>query len=398
MNATFKILPRTDSSKKDGNYSIMLRLTLNRTQRTYFTLGISIPDPEKYWDPVSAQILKYPEADPVKWRESNQLLQKHALKARNIIFDHEINDKQLTSDEFRKLFLAKGDIKTSFYDFAENDIDEAERNRKHSSETIRSYRSYLSKLRQYRASLNFNEITIDFIKNYHGYMIKNLDNVPNTCHKSLSFIKTMLDKAKIAGIVKENVFRENKYKLSKNDGNREYLTENELYRLEQVFYNIPLHNYQMNVLRYFLFCCYCGLRYQDVKQLKHRDLIKRIHGQAETTIIKIKMHKTGKPIEIPVPKKALELIIPNDKNRSVFRVNANQTTNRYIKEITEICGIDKTISFHCSRHTYATISLSRGMDVWMLKDLMGHHDIKTTLVYAKIIPGDKITAVRNVWD
>lgn len=357
-----------------------------------------MPDPKKYWDPLNFQILKYPDADPVKLKENNQLLQKHFIKAQKILFDFAINDKLLTADDFKRLFLAKGDIKTSFYDFSENDIDEAERNKKHSSETIRSYRSYLSKLQQYRTSLNFNEITIDFIKDYHGYMIKSLNNVQNTCHKSLSFIKTMLDKAKMAGIVKENVFRENKYRLSKNDGNREYLTENELYRLEQVFYNIPLHNYQLKVLRYFLFCCYCGLRYQDVKQLKHKDLIKRIHDQAETTIIKIKMHKTGKPVEIPAPKKALELIVPGDKNFPVFRVTCNQTTNRYLKEIMEICGIDKTISFHCSRHTYATISLSRGMDIWMLKELMGHRDIKTTLIYAKIIPGNKIDAVRNVWD
>ncbi len=398
MDTPFKIYPRTDFQQKDGNYGIVLRLTIGRTQRKYFSLGISMPDPKKFWDSKNIQILPYPNADPVKLKENNLLLDKFSIKAKKIIFDHEITDQSLTADEFKKEFFAKGDIKTSFYDFALNDINEGKQSKKYSSETIRSYKSYLSKLKYYRSSLTFNEISIDFIKGYQSYMVNSLDNMQNTRHKSLSFIKTMLDRAVIAGIVKENVFKKNKFKLERNDGNREYLTENELNRLIQVFYNVPIMRSHYNVLKYFLFCCYSGLRYQDVRLLMHKNLTVQLHGQKEKTIVRIKMHKVPKQVEIPLPPDALDLIEHGEKNMTVFRVVSDQKTNEYLREVIKMCGIDKHITFHCSRHTYATLSLNRGMNVWTLKDLMGHRDIKTTLIYAKMMLGNKIDAVMRVWE
>ncbi len=393
MKPTFKILPRTDFQRKDGQYGVYLRLTINR-KRNYYSLGVSLPDPKKYWDPSNCQIKRYPGANVITLRDDNLQIENKNNRARQIIFDFDIAKTQMSAEEFELLLNAKGDIKTSFYDFAHNAIDT---DGKLSSETIRSYNSYLSKMKFFRTDLLFAQITLEFIKQYHRYMKTELGNGPNTCHKSLSFIRTMLYRAMDNGIVKENViFR--KYKLKKVPGNRAYLTENELYRLEQIFLNVPLKNYQENVLKYFLFCCYCGLRFTDIKELRYKNLKQEVHAGAEQTLLRIKMHKNNDPVEIPLPKCALELIGHGLPNEKVFRVNSNQTTNRYIKESVSICQIDKKISFHCSRHTFATLSIARGMSVQTLSHLLGHKDLKTTMIYVKITLGLKILEMDSVWN
>lgn len=393
MKPTFKILPRTDFQRKDGQYGVYLRLTINR-KRNYYSLGVSLPEPKKYWDPVNCQIKRYPGVNVVTLREDNLRIENKHNRARQIIFDFDIAKKQMSAEEFELLLNAKGDIKTSFFDFARNVIDS---DRKLSKETIRSYNSYLSKLKAFRSILTFAQINLEFIKQYHGYMKTELGNGPNTCHKSLSFIRTMLYRAIDNGIIKENVFHR-KYALKKVLGNRAYLTENELYRLEQLYANIPLKNYQKNVLKYFLFCCYCGLRFTDIKALKYKDLKKEVIEGAEKTVIRIKMHKTDDPVEIPLPERALELIGHGLPNEKVFRVNSNQTTNRYIKESVSLCGIEKKISFHCSRHTYATFSITGKMTIPTLSNLLGHKDLKTTMIYVKIVPGLKVREINDVWN
>jgi len=393
MKPTFKILPRTDFQRKDGQYGVYLRLTINR-KRNYYSLNVSLPEPKKYWDPVNYQIKRYPGVNIIALRDKNLQIENNHNRARQIIFDSEIAKKAISAEEFELLLKAKGDIKTSFFDFARNVID---LDRKLSSETIRSYNSYLSKLKAYRPSLLFSEITIEFIKKYHGYMITSLKNGENTCHKSLSFIRTMLYRAMDEGIINENVFHR-KYPLKKVPGKRAYLTDNELYRLEQLYANVPLKNYQVNVLKYFLFCCYCGLRFLDIKALRYKNLKKEVHNGSEETIIRVTMHKTKDPVEIPLPECAIDLIGQGLPNEKVFRVNSNQTTNRYLKESVSLCQIDKKITFHSSRHTFATYCITHGMSMPTVGDLLGHQDYKTTKIYVKIVPTLKIREMNSVWN
>lgn len=390
MKPTIKIFPRTDFYKKDGFCGIYLRLTINRKKR-YYSLDISLPDPEKYWDSQKCQIRRYPKANLLHLSQDNLKLENYSNRASGIILDYNIAKKALTFEDFDRIFKAKGDIKTSFFDFTMHEIENM-KEKKVSNETIRSYTSYVSKLKTYRATLNFSEITLEFVKKYHSYMINKLDNGPNTCHKSLSFIRTMLYRAMDQGIIDENIFHR-KYPLKKFQGNREFLTITELRRLEMLFENVTLKNYQENVLRYFLFCCYCGLRYQDIKDLRFSDLKKEIHGNKENVLIRVKMHKTKDPVSIPLPKKAIDLIGEGFQNQKVFRVNSNQTTNRYIKESIEICGVKKKITFHSSRHTFATTLITTGVSMAVISELLGHNDLKTTKVYAKIVDSSRIDAV-----
>ena len=98
------------------------------------------------------------------------------------------------------------------------------------------------------------------------------------------------------------------------------------------------------------------------------------------------MHKTGDDVVIPLTDKAKSLIETGKPNEKVFDTISNQKTNKNLKQIMNQTGITKNISFHCARHTFATISLTLGIPIEVVQKLLGHKNIRDTLIYAKIIP------------
>lgn len=390
MKPTIKIYPRIDLKKTDERYPIYLRLTIKR-ERKYYSLGYAIPEPTTYWDPETRQMKRYPGSNTVNLARENLEIESYYNKASRIIHKSIISDEPLTFD---RQFKQKEDIKDSFYAFASQEVAFLIQ-KKASKETIRGYKSYISKMKKYRQALSFSDITLSFIKEYHSYMINDLENQINTCHKSLSFMRTMLYRAIDQGIIEKNVFK--KYPLKKVPGKREFLTIEELKKLEKLFHSGSLKKYQANVLRYFLFSCYTSLRYQDVKDLKFRDLKKEQKDGKEEIFIRIDMHKTKDPVSIPLSQKAKILIGDGFANQRVFKVNSNQVTNRYLKEIAKKAKIKKRITFHCSRHTYATVSITLGTPIEVVSSVMGHLDLKTTMIYSKIVDDLKIKYM-EMWD
>lgn len=98
------------------------------------------------------------------------------------------------------------------------------------------------------------------------------------------------------------------------------------------------------------------------------------------------MHKTGELVSIPIIEKTKQLIpelTTSFQNQALFKVYCDQPTNRYLKEIMVKAGISKYISFHCARHTFATVGLNLGIPMSLISKLLGHTDIKTTEIYAK---------------
>jgi len=193
--------------------------------------------------------------------------------------------------------------------------------------------------------------------------------------------------------MKKNVF--DNYSIKRVPGHREFLTPDELKKLEDLFKSGELKRYESNILRYFLFSCYTGLRFQDIKNLRFVDLKKEIHNKKKVTLIKIKMHKTKDEVSIPVIKKAAALIPEGFQNQKVFKVNTNQVTNRNLKLIYEKIGITKNITFHSARHTFATNGITLGIPIEVISKLLGHRDLKATGIYAKIVDDKKIQEMKK---
>jgi site-specific recombinase XerD len=364
MNATIKIVLKTDYVKNDGTVNVRLRLTINQKVK-YYPLHVFVK-------PQHFKSGRINNSDPDSWNK-NILIDKYYLKAKTIIHNYRVSDTPITFDNFNRDFDNKLYGSQSFYDFLEQKLLMLQG--KLNSGTLKGYNDQLNKLRDFRSELLFKDIDKGFVDKYELFLIKERRNNSNTVNKSMKFLKSMLNRAVDDGIVKENVF--DKISIGRTIGNREFLTLDELNKLNTTYFNNSMKPNKANVLRYFLFCCYTGLRYSDVANMRYSNII-------DGSYISIEMIKTKEHVNIPLSEKAKELLPePGFKAQHVFKVLKDQPTNRYLKDIMKEANINKSISFHCSRHTFATVSKSLGIDYDVISKILGHTDIKTTQIYTK---------------
>ncbi len=371
MNS-IKIFLRTDRKNLDGKHTVCVRLISNRRKK-----DVSLRIYVKYQD-WSFQRCIVNKSDPMSERK-NRLITKFKNKALNIVDDYFFNNETLTFDDFQRKLFNKEYDDTSFIEFVKDELEK----RKYTKETHKTYITQITKLQHFKKNIHFSEINKNFINRYMDFMITKLKNVPNTANKSLSMLKTFVNWGIEEKLIKDNPF--NQVKITKGKGKREYLSIDELEKLEKLYQKADLHYGQLNVLRYFLFACYTGLRYQDVVNLKFKHIKKRHFDNQEIKFIDLKMHKTGLDVSIPVITKANNLMPKKfNSNQNVFKVISNQKTNEHLKEIIKKAGIDKNITFHSSRHTLATTGLDMGIPIEVVSKILGHTNIKMTEIYAKV--------------
>jgi integrase/recombinase XerC len=372
-----QIVIRTSFTKKDGSSPLGLRLIFSRKVKV-ISLHKSVPI--KYWQEKEGLVhTDYEGAEAL-----NLLLKSHLKRANDIIFDYEVTNRPLSFGEFLNEFKNK---KTqNFYEFVEREFENNKNTRINSEASLLCLKTDLSKLKKFRRELCFSDITVSFLESYEGYMRNKLGNQINTIHKSLKFIRTFLNRAIRLGLIQENVFK--RYRLKTEAGKRQNLSLQELNELEGLLEK-PIPGYFKNIVKIFLFSCYTGLRYGDMRTLRY--------GNIADNVISIAMHKTKDIVSIPLTAKAKLFIGYGDKEERIFRVPTNQVVNRYLKEAIALTSIQKKITFHCSRHTFATIAITLGIPVEVVMVLLGHKDIRNTLIYAKVPTMLRIQEMKK-WD
>lgn len=197
-----------------------------------------------------------------------------------------------------------------------------------------------------------------------------------------------LNKAVEREIISRNPFDNisSEDKIKRIAGTREYLTEEEVKLLIQ---NSCYNNIVKNA---FLFACFTGLRHSDVENLKWEDIIKTDNGWQ----IRIVQTKTKEPNYIDLLEEAFKFLPPKEEatdNEKVFDLPSHQHTNLLLKTWAKVCGITKVVTFHVARHTFATMLLNRGVDINVVRELLGQKDIASTLIYAKITRPTKLNAI-----
>lgn len=164
-----------------------------------------------------------------------------------------------------------------------------------------------------------------------------------------------------------------------------FLSGSELQKLEEA---VLLTNHHKKTRDLFIFSCYTGLSYSDVKSLQEKNIVRGIDGRYW-----IFSHRTKneQPVKIPLLDKALAILDQYqtetfDLENKLLPVFSNQKINLYLKEIVAILAIDKKLSFHSARHTFATtVTLSNGVPIETVSKLLGHTKLSTTQVYARVI-------------
>ncbi len=211
----------------------------------------------------------------------------------------------------------------------------------------------------------------------------------NTQNKLYRKFNTALKQAVRERIISENPFdhigKDEKPRAEK--GTREYLTIDEVKKL----INTDCKN--ENVKRSFLFCCLTGLRFSDVSRLKWENVQTNNSGGYE---LKFQMQKTKKPIVVQISNEAVKFLPDRKKTTDkVFKLSKNEVVNPILADWVKDAGINTNITFHCSRHTAATLNLSLGVPIAVVSKLMGHSKIATTEIYAKIVDEAQRKAVNK---
>lgn len=200
-------------------------------------------------------------------------------------------------------------------------------------------------------------------------------------------LRACLNQAYEEGLIDENPVRGIEG-FKAEEGTRMYLTIDEVKRLAETECDYP------EIKRAFLFSCLTGLRRSDVLRLTWGD----VYQQGDFTRIIFKQKKTNGQEYLDVTEQAAELMGERgEADQHVFgSIHSPSCTNNTIKVWVARAGIDKEITFHCARHTFATMMLDLGTDIYTVSKLLGHRELSTTQIYAKVLDKNKQAAVAKI--
>ena len=247
-----------------------------------------------------------------------------------------------------------------------------------------------------KPDLRLSEVDREFCRGFVTFLRtckshRGKETISETTARLLMYrIAAAMDKAVVEGLIPNNPFRalDAKEKPKIRASRREFLTVEEL----KVLINTPCR-FDI-VKRAFLFSCFTGLRYSDMKSL----LWSEVHTAADgkTLYIEHRQVKTKKTVTIPLSEEALRWIPKQvdgiDRVFHELKVSTS-TVEMVLKEWMKDCKIDKHITYHCSRHTAATLAISAGAELYSVSKILGHRNLVSTQVYAKVNLDKKIETV-----
>lgn len=292
---------------------------------------------------------------------SNILEYVNSLIRRKVPFDFESLD----------VFLKNSSESDSFIDFIVRRTDE----RKDRAEgTIKHYRTLVKVLEDFGRINYFHDLARSNITMFDDYLrskgIK--DTTVYGYHKNM---KAYINEAIRFGIISENPYVGLKINRGKSD-KRKYLTYEEMRRMERCRITDPSVN---RVRDLFLFQCYTGLAYSDLYKF---DFASDVERRGNKFIIADRRVKTNEDYFIVLLSPAMEILRKYDFDLPVI---SNQKYNDYLKVAASFAKIDKNLTTHCARHTFAVFALNNGVPMEVVSKMLGHTNIKTTQIYAKVL-------------
>ena len=401
MRATFKVLFYVNRSKeKNGIVPIMGRVTSNGTT-AQFSCKRSIP--KELWDTKGNRAIgKSKEA-----REVNFALDD--IKAQIIKHYQRLSDREafVTAEMVRNAYQGIGNEYETLLGAYDKDNANFKlrcgKDRAESSYKVfvrdRNYVADFLKAHYKRKDISMLELTPDFIKEFSIYLMTERNLKQSTAWMACMLLKGVIIRAHNNGLIPRNPFAN--FHMRPNVAERSYLTETELK-------DLMTHEFEDSSLAFcrdiFVFASLTALSFVDIKELTTDEIVD-VNG--EKWIIS-KRHKTKVPFQVKLLPVPLEII---ERNRHIRTDNHVFGTCNYwsmckqLKKVIAECGITKPISWHTARHGFATLALSKGMPIESVSRILGHTNITTTQIYAKITTeklntdltafGDKLSASFN---
>lgn len=223
------------------------------------------------------------------------------------------------------------------------------------------------------------DITLKFLQDFDYYLKTKKSFKQITINKSIQRVRKIIKLAIAEGYLFTDPFL--LYKPKKVISNVTYLTTEELFELENHIFSQPRLD---QVRDMFVFCCYTGLPYQEMANLTKKNIVKKFDDKLW---IEMYRQKTKKQLSVPLLPKAISIIGKYQDSKDILPIISNQKFNSYIKEIAEIIGIEKKLTHHIARKTFATtVLLYNDVPMEIVSELLGHSKLSTTQEhYAKVV-------------
>lgn len=359
---------RKKQLNKQGTALVQVEASLNQ-RKIYFKTNIYLR-PE-YWDKRTAQVCNHPQADDL-----NSMLFEFVLHLQGIELSLWKRGVPATLSLLKDAMKKNRPVNVTFPVFAKEYVQHSDRRQSTKENLITT----INVLQEFRPGLDFKDITYTFLKDFEVYL-REKGNGVNTVAKHLRQLRTLVNEAINQGYIHADAYPFRKYKIKQEKGRHEFLTPDELKKME----NLEINDRKLrHVLDAFLFCCYVGLRFSDFCQLKQSNFIK-VNGKRW---LHFKSIKTGIELRLPLhllfEGKALAILDRYDI-AEFANLGSNSETNKVLAVITGMARIKKHVTYHTARHTCATLLIHQGVPITTVQKLLGHTSVKTTEIYSEIL-------------
>ena len=372
---------RESKQNKKGLSPIEVSITTNG-KRIYFSTGKHVPATD--WNK---------EKQAVKGKsEEAQLINGYLIQLRNKIYQKEIELLQkgylITAELLKEAITDKVEAlneKTLLDVLNEHNTDRKAMVGKTVAPatywvfeyTGRLFKEFIQKKYE-RKDLYLREINLGFIQGFHAYLLGEKKMGQNSCTKHLKFLKKLLNLAVANSYISYNPV--NAYKVEREPVEIDFLDEEELRKI--INFDTPLPRLE-RAKDMFLFGCFTGLSYIDIKTLTPEHFEKDNAGRIW---IKKRRVKTGVLSRIPLLPIAKLILDKYKGGEKLLPIQDPADINKYLKDIAILCGINKRICFHTSRHTFAsTVTLANNISLEVVSKMLGHTNTRMTAHYAKLI-------------
>jgi len=370
---------RKKQLNKQGMALVQAEALLNQ-RKVYFKTNIYLK-PE-HWDKQTSQVCNHPQANDL-----NTMLFEFVLHLQAIELSFWKRGIPVTLSLLKDAIRKDQPVNVTFPVFARIYVQESDRKRS----TKENLMTTVTVLQEFRPGLDFKDITYTFLKDFEVHL-KEKGNSVNTIAKHLRQLRTLVNEAINQGYIPSDAYPFRKFKIKQEKGRKEFLTPDELKRLE----NLDVDKKLRHVLDAFLFCCYTGLRYSDFCQLTPENII-RVNGKRW---LYFKSVKTDVEIRLPLhllfEGKALAVLERYDIVTDFAKIGPNSEANKYLVQLAALARIRKHITYHTARHTCATLLVHQGVPITTVQKLLGHTSVRTTEVYSEVLSNTIIRDLKAV--
>jgi len=396
MKKTFNILfyIRRDKADSNGRVPIYCRITVNGERSE---LAIKRDVQVDRWIPNSQKVMGSNEES----RSINAYINTVRIKINDHRNKLESSDKTVSAESIKNSYLGIIEGSKSLIAIFEEHNRKVKSliNKDFAAGTFERYETCLKHLKEFVewkykvADYYVEDVNHEFITELDYYLrsVKNCAN--NTTIKYIKNFKKIVRIALANGWITKDPFLNYKSKLEKID--RGYLTQSELDTLRSKTFSTTRLEQVKDI---FVFQCFTGLAFSDVKSLSHANIVKDLEGELW---INTHRRKTNTEVHVMLLPEAIDVTNKyRDDVECLYKgvllpVLSNQKMNGYLKEIGDICGITKNLSTHLARHTFATtVTLAKGVSLESVSRMLGHTNLKTTQVYARMMDSRVATEMK----